>query len=318
MKLSISLRMGVIHIGINAANFPAEIDEKTLEKLTRTVTARMNSVLLGLAEQGELSQGDLAKAIGSNATALSNLLVKFERLSVRLLISRNVGRYRYYELSKEGWAYLAATGQSAVPKADSEPEGTDTAIFNEAKQALDELKQLCGEKWKRSFNKTMMKLVQGRSNAPAQQGEELIYQYLHCVELLIMRNRLSTLEDTMKELPDEILQDGVEEFMDYFQHFVPLLNYLDRGGDPTCVYLVVKAAFFNEDAVNDHIARIKWDYSGYIELRTQAQNLKQCVEGYSEEEIGRYFNILLPNQIPLSLYIARCICGGRQNPTGKL
>lgn len=306
-------------MGIDAAaNPPPKIDEKTLEKLTRTVTARMNSVLLGLAEHGELSQGDLAKAIGSNATALSNLLVKFERLSVKLLISRNVGRYRYYELSGEGWAYLAATGQSAVPKTDGEPEGTDAALFNEAKQALDELKQLCGEKWKRSFNKTMMKLVQGRSSAPAQQGEDLVYRYLRCVELLTMRNDVTTLKDTMEELPDEVLQDGVEEFMDYFQQFVPLLNHLDRGGDPTSVYLVAKAAFFNEDAANDHIAKIKWDSDGYSKLKVQAQNLKRCVEGYSEEEISRYFNILLPGQIPLSLYIARCICGGRQNPVCRL
>lgn len=293
------------------------IEDKTLEELVRAVTARMNSVLLGLAEHGELSQGDLAKAIGSNATALSNLLAKFERLSIKLLIVRNVGRYRYYKLSEEGEAYLAATGQLTVPKTDSEPEGRDAALFQEAKQVVDDLKRICGEKWKRSFNKTMMKLLQGKGNALPQQGEELVYRYLRCVELLTMRNGYAALNEALKELPDEVLRDDVEEFMDYFQHFIYLLNLLEQGRDPTGVYMLVKAAFLNEagKSKDQYIEEIGWDHSSYTKLRTQAQELKSCVSGYSEEEISRYFSVLLPNQIPLGLYIARCICGGRNQET---
>ncbi len=293
------------------------IDERTMEKLIRSVTARMNSVILGLAEHGELSQGDLAKAIGLTATALSNLLAKFERIDVKLLTMQNVGRYRYYRLSEEGLAYLEATGQMPPSKASGEQDSVDAALYNEAKQALEELKQICKEEWKGRFNKTVVTLILGMGNAQHQTGEEQVYRYLRCVERLIMRNSHTTLDEVLDELPDDTLRGDVEEFMEYFQNFAYILNTLEQGGDPTDAYMLIKAAFFNEvnRATNKYIEKIGWDSDSYTELMRQAQKLKSCVNGYSEEEISRYFNILLPDQKQLSLYIARCICGVRNDKT---
>lgn len=306
----------VICVGNEANAGPKKkpVDERTMEKIIRSVTARMNSVLLGLAEHGELSQGDLARAIGLNATALSNLLVKFERMDVKLLLMQSVGRYRYYRLSEEGRAYLEATGQT-VPETGGEPESADAALYDEAKRALEELKQVQKEKWKGCFNKTVVALIQGRGSARPQEGEDLVYRYLRCVERLVMRGSHTALDEVLDELSDDTLRDDVEEFMEYFQNFTYILSALEQCGDPTDVYLLVKAAFFNEVSRETelHIAKIGWDNDGYTKLRERAQTLKTCVNGYSEEEISRYFHILLPDQKPLSLYIARCICGAKGN-----
>ncbi len=293
------------------------VDERTMEKLIRSVTARMNSVILGLAEHGELSQGDLAKAIGLNATALSNLLAKFERIDVKLLTMQNVGRYRYYRLSEEGWTYLEATGQTPPSGTGREQDSVDAALYDEAKQALEELKKICKEKWTGRFNKTVVALTLGMGNAQHQTGEEQVYHYLRCVERLIMRNSYATLDEVLDELPDDTLRGDVKDFMEYFQNFAYILNTLEQGGDPTDVYMLIKAAFFNEvnRAINTHIEKIGWDIDSYTELMRQAQKLKSFVNGCSEEEISRYFNILLPGQKQLSLYIARCICGVRNDKT---
>lgn len=292
------------------------VDERTMEKIIRSVTARMNSVLLGLAEHGELSQGDLARAIGLNATALSNLLAKFERLEVKLLLMQSVGRYRYYRLSEAGRAYLEATGQT-VSETGGEPESADAALYDEAKGALEALKQVHKEKWKGCFNKTVVALIQGRGSAQPREGEDLVYRYLRCVERLVMRNSHTTLDEVLDELSDDTLRDDVEEFMECFQNFTYILSTLEQGGDPTDVYLLIKSAFINEANRETELyaARIGWDNDGYTKLRKRAQTLKTCVNGYSEEEISRYFQILLPDQKPLSLYIARCICGTKGNGT---
>lgn len=293
------------------------IDERTMEKLKRSVTARMNSVILGLAEHGELSQGDLAKAIGLNATALSNLLAKFERMDVKLLTMQNVGRYRYYRLSEEGLTYLKATGQMPPPGTDGEQDSVDAALYDDAKHALEELKQICREKWTGYFNKTVVALTLGIGNARHQTGEELVYRYLRCVERLSMRGSHTALDEVLDELPDDTLRGAVEEFMGYFQNFTYILNTLEQGGDPTDAYMLIKAAFFNElnRATNTHIEKIGWDSDSYTKLMRQAQEMKSLVNGRSEEEISRYFDILLPDQQQLSLYIARCICSVRNDKT---
>ncbi len=286
------------------------MDELAHEKITRFLAPKRRGAVFSTLSGGrELSQGDLAKAVDSTATALSNLLSKFEKFEYKLLEVENVGRYRYYKLSEVGRAYLEAVGGPAEAETGS---GEDRAIVQEAKEHLDAFKELYSDGWKTCFNGVMMRLIYGRGGELDEEGERLVSRYLRCVELLSLQSS-PILSKALEELGDDILRDDVEKFMENFEPFTAVLNTLMQGMEPLAVYMIVKAAFCTEEekAPEAYMEAIGWKGGRYDELRRTAEKLKVCVSGYGEEEIYRYFNRLLPDQGQLSLYIARCICGGR-------
>lgn len=89
-----------------------------------------------------------------------------------------------------------------------------------------------------------------------------------------------------------------------------LLNALEFDEKVFGAYMLVRGAFNGEEekAVETYIRTVGWNEGEYNKLETIARKIKECVSGYSEEEIYRYFCYLLPNQPQLSIYIARCIC----------
>lgn len=290
------------------------IDSLSCEKITRFLAPKRRwTVFNTLAVCEELSQGDLAKAVDSTATALSNLLSRFDKFEYKLLEVQNVGKYRYYKLSKCGRAYLETTSQVTGCEISSESKGEESLLLQEAESSIREFKELYSDKWKTCFNKVLMRLVNGRGIFLDEEGEKLMKRYLRCVELLSLEGNHLVLNSVLALIADDILRDDVEAFMEYFEPFIAVLNALECEEKVFEVYMLVKAAFCEdeEEAVETSIRAIEWNEGEYSKLKDRAQKLKECVSEYSERNICRYFSYLLPNQTQLSIYIARCICGVR-------
>lgn len=288
------------------------IDALSCEKITRFLAPqRRRTVFETLIAKEQLSQGDLAKAVGSTATALSNLLTRFDKFEYRLLEVQNVGKYRYYKLSECGRAYLEAIGQSTDCETESESKSVESSLFQEAESSIREFKELNEDKWKSNLNKALMRLVNGRGSFLDKKGEMLVKRYLRCVELLSWRGNHTVLNLVLALMSDDILRDDVEAFMEYFEPFIAVLKVLEcEDEENICrVYMLVKAAFSEgeEKTIESFIREIKWNNGEYNRLKDIALKLKECVSGYNEEEIYQYFSYLLPDQVQLSMYIARCI-----------
>lgn len=284
------------------------------EKITRFLgPKRRREVFDTLAVREEISQGDLAEAVNSTATALSNLLSRFDKFEYKLLESQSVGKYRYYKLSELGRAYLEAAVQNTDCEINGESNGTESILLQEAEESIEELKGLYDDKWESNFNKVLMRLVNGRGFSLDKEGEMLVKRYLGCVELLSLRGDHTMLSSVLALITNDILQDDIELFMNYFEPFIAVLNALEHENKIFEAYMLVQAAFCEseEKAIESYIQAIKWHAGGYNQLRDTAQKLRECVSGYSEEDIYRYFTYLLPNQVQLSIYIARCICNDR-------
>ncbi len=289
------------------------IDALSCEKITRFLAPQRRwTVFNTLAFREELSQGDLAKAVDSNATALANQLSKFDKFEYKLLESQSVGKYRYYKLSKLGRAYLKAIGRAASGEIEGESNGEESLLLQEAEVSIKELKELYDDKWKICFNKAVMRLVNGRGFFLDEKGETLVKRYLRCVELLSLEGNHAVLSSVLALMADDILRDDIEAFMGYFEPFIAVLNALKCEKKIFEVYMLVQAAFREgeEKTLESYIQAIEWNGNEYNKLKDIAQKLKKCVSGYSEEDIYRYFSYLLPDQAQLSIYIARCICSG--------
>lgn len=290
------------------------LDALSCEKITRFLAPpRRWTVFNTLAVREELSQGDLAKAVDSNATALANQLSRFDKFEYKLLESQNVGKYRYYKLSKLGKAYLKVIGQTTSGEIEGESSGEESLLLQDAEGSIKELKELYDDKWKSCFNKVVMRLVSGRGITLDEKGETLVKRYLRCVELLSLQGNHMVLNSVLTLISDDILRDDIEVFMEYFEPFITVLNALQCKRNILEAYMLVRAAFCEgeEKTLDSYIQAVEWNGSDYNKLKNIAQKLKKCVSEYSEEEVCRYFSYLLPDQEQLSIYIARCICGDR-------
>lgn len=286
------------------------LDALSCEKIARFLTPPKRGIVFRtLAAKEELSQGDLAKAVGSTATALSNLLSRFDKFEYKLLEVQNVGKYRYYKLSKYGRAYLEATGQIAGCEIESELKDKDALFLQEAESSIQGLKGLYSDKWKSCFNKALMRLVNGRGDFMEEEGELLVKRYLKCVELLSLEGKHVVLNSVLALLADDILRDDIEVFMEYFEPFIAIIKTIECEKKVFETYMLVKTAFCGnaETEIEDYLRAIEWNDGEYYKLKVVAQKLKECVSGYDEKEIYQYFSYLLPNQAQLSAYIARCI-----------
>lgn len=299
----------------NDVNFENnKIDDLSSEKITRFLDPPRRCIIFNtLAVREELSQGDLAKAVNSNATALANQLSKFDKFEYKLLESHNVGKYRYYKLSKLGKAYLKTIGRTSSSEFEGESNGEESLLLQEAEESIRELKELYDDKWKACFNKIVMRLVGGRGITLDEKGETLVKRYLRCVELLSLQGNHMILNSVLALISDDILQDDIEVFMEYFEPFIAVLNALERKKNIFEAYMLVRAAFCEgeEKSLESYLQAVEWSGSDFNKLKDKAQILKECVSEYSEEAVCRYFSYLLPDQEQLSIYIARCICGGR-------
>lgn len=292
------------------------LDALACEKITRFLAPkRRHDVFDALSVRGETSQGDLAKIVESTATALSNQLYKFEKFEYKLLEVQNVGKFRYYKLSKYGKAYLKAINQTADSEVENELNG-ESVYLQEARRSIHGFMELYADRWKALFNKVLMRLVNGRGIFLDEQGEMLVKQYLRCVELLSWEGNHDDINSVLKLVSDDILRDDIEQFMKYFEPFIAVLNVLKQNKNIYEIYMLVQAAFYEkedkEEKTIEKIAQvIGWNSGEYNKLKDRAHNLKECVSEYSEGDIYQYFTYLLPNQEQLCMYIARCICGAR-------
>lgn len=290
------------------------LDTLACEKITRfLVPQRRRDVFDALAATRELSQGDLAKIVSSTATALSNQLSKFDKFEYKLLETQNVGKFRYYRLSECGRAYLETICQNTDCETEYISKCEENILLQEAERSIQEFKELYVDKWKPFFNKVLVRLVNGRGNYLDEKGEMLVKRYLRCVELLSLEGNHEVLSLVLALMSDDILRDDVEEFMEYFEPFIAVLNVLECKEKVFEVYMLVQTAFCGGEEIrlDDYVHAVKWNSGEYNELKDIARKLKECVSGYSEGDIYRYFSYLLPDQAQLSMYIARCICSAR-------
>lgn len=95
-------------------------------KIERFLTKKRYTVLTELGRQGELTQKELANAIKSTATSLSNILLRFEECPYQLIQSRNGGKFRYYQLTDLGRAYWEA--REDINKEDEDSKANEMAL----------------------------------------------------------------------------------------------------------------------------------------------------------------------------------------------
>lgn len=273
-----------------------------------------------LSNGGPHSQKSLADAIGSSATALSNILFVFQSFEYQLLEFSNVGKYRFYKLSTIGEAYLKSKVDSSAIL-NSELNESKCQLISEANISFEEFKHFSPDNWEIIMSHLLEKRLYGREVRNYKQKsyleadnyekvEQALNRYLACVELAELKNDHTALDQILNLIQNQVLRGLIADIVDIFCQFVSVIRALDDDEKPIENYLIVKNAFStqNDKEVKKYTNSLGWSKEKFDSLRKTANNLKQNVAHMDEEEIYRYFLSILPGRISLCAYIARCIC----------
>lgn len=285
------------------------LNEKIFREISEfLLPLKRSSLVNALAEQGELSQGQLALKIDSSAASLANIITKFEQFDYKLLEAKSVGKYRLYSLSEIGAAYVRQTRETADWEDNSRTlEKEDKELLQKAEESIDrfELMQIGqDESWQTKFYEAMRRRTRGTGDKLDKESERLIDRYLECLERLTLRGSGEILGKAMEKLKNPILQERVVEYMDCFDPFLPILKRLQHGGAETFGLFEGLEAVFSEVAETACLQTAGLEERECTKLQGAVKKLKECMKKRSKKEIYQYFNTLLPDCGALSYSIA--------------
>lgn len=282
-------------------------DRENSEDLQNLLTKRQRDVLYALRRGGRLSQGELAGQIHAKPTALSNLLLKLDRFTPKLIQRDYEGKYCFYTLTEFGHQLIEQETEPTRPPATSllQDRG-DEVLFQTALESLRKLKQI-GDPAKR-FDDVLVVYVRGATVMPDPQSRRLVVQYLRSLELLSLHQNEVMFNQTLELLTERLDKLRVEEFMDYyFEPFSPVLRTLQEQGQELQISSILRSVF--TDRVNETtrnlVQAVGWSSEELQELEAAAVRIKACLKNCSLEEIYDYFTALLPDQELLSASLSQ-------------
>lgn len=280
------------------------------------IPKKRRAVIYQLKEHGELTQGELAAAIGSTVTSLYNIIKAFDALSYRLFEVERTGKYRRYKLSVLGWSYVAESEENNSQSTDCFVSDLETRrLIQEAKESIDIFKMKNSDKgWELCLDEALRRRIDVGEQLD-EKSELLVDQYLRCIELLAIRGDFDAHDQVLDMLTNAIHRERVERFMDQFEPFIAILQYLADGGKAIHICKILKSVFGvqPDSTVEPHIEAAGWKDDEYYKLKQIAPKLRNRIAGYSEDEIVQFFDRLLPGQGILSCYLAELL-HNRNNP----
>lgn len=282
-----------------------------LEALRGAMTKRRMEVLRELKENDQLSQGELAQRIHAKPTALSNLLLKFDAFSPKLIEKQYVGKFCYYSLTD--WGRRLVEEDPKPPPICIRPDGTaqekeDEFLFQTARTALEDLKQKYGEKWCVVFDDVLSYYSKRVKDIPDKAQRALVNRYLKSLELLRIHQNDKQGNQALKLLTEGVHMFRIMEFMDDL--FYPFIVVLKSLRDQELVYPVTSVLrhFFTGrqgQPKADYIQALGWSKSSLEELEEAVKRITVRLEGCGEREIYEYCTALLPEQEMLSRLISQ-------------
>lgn len=287
-----------------------------LETIRGAMTKRRMEVLRELKENGQLSQGELAQRIHAKPTALSNLLLKFDTFSPKLIEKNYVGKFCYYSLSDWGRRLVEEDPEPRlifIKEDSAAQEKEDEFLFQTARANLADMKQEYGEKWCLVFDDVLSYYLKTVRDVPNKKQRNLVNGYLKSLELLRIHQNDRQGNQTLKLLTESIHRYRVTEFMD--ELFYPFITVLRSLRDKELVYPATSVLqhFFTgcrDQPKADYIQDLGWSRNSLEELEKAVKRIVTRLKGCGEREIYEYCNALLPEQEMLSRLISQWLGNG--------
>lgn len=274
------------------------------------IAKKRRTIIYTLAENGAMTQGELATAIQSTVTSLCNIIKAFEKLDYPLFEVERVGKYRRYKLSALGWDYVNGSPINHAHKpVGSTLDITDQRILEDAEKSIENFKERNVDRdWQKNLDEALRRRVSS-GELLDDESEQFVDQYLRCIELLSIYDKQEAFAQALDLLTNDIHRSRISDFMERFEPFVPVLRHFKDGGNAfdMCMLLQFAFAMREESDAQAYITAVGWKGNEYVRLKKIIPSLVNYVRGFSEKDTAQYFSILLPDEGVLCSYLAKIL-----------
>ena len=280
-------------------------DEMTSE-IEGFLTKKRRTVLEVLYPDNKLNHGELAYAVNTSVTSLSNILYKFTYYKYTLLKGSPEGKYCYYSLTELGREYL-----KNYYKEKNEPTGKiiyceASKMMHEVQNSLIQLQNLYGDdEWQIVLEDALIARIECQKILK-DESEKIVDDFLYNVESILLydyENYIIQILDVLKI--NSILQRRLSKFIEKFELFIPLLVEMEKGFDVFRLFEFLDGMIFDkEEVIHKYIEELHWEN----ECSRLSEGIRYLADHARGKEMCELYDILnryLANKQAISAFMAR-------------
>lgn len=284
------------------------LTEEMLEEISLFITKKRRRVVDILYNNIKLPHGELAVLCDSSVTALSNMLLVFEKFKYKLIDRKNEGKYRYY--------YLTELGRLYVEKCRSEEDNLECEkfvqhevlrILQENRDCLTEFQRINPDDWEIRLDDALVARVNYQS-VPEEKSESLVDKFIRNTENLMLVDEF-VIDKVLKLLDcNIILRCRLVRFIEKFEPFQMLLKSVKYEENMLMVYELLQAIIEHYEIEDkEYIRQLGWTDSYVQELSYALEEFIGHLGQKSIEDVYSCLNRYLAGNHALCAFITNLI-----------
>lgn len=302
-------------MGLESAykNKAAKLGEVDIAEITAFLNRKKGEVFWTLEKQEGLSNKELAQAVDTTPTSLSNIILKFENFSYRLIEGKSCGRKKCYYLTELAWEYvylLEETGKDDE-KRTSIFQQEEWLLRQRFKEAFEELKKRHGEDWEYIIEDILLKRIFCLEDVGETEDKRLVNEIIFAIEMALEKEYDGNIDLCMKALSSSvILSKRIEEYLQCFYAFTPFYKLFQQEKEGSAVARVFKMMILNgeTDECEQEIQRLGLEKEQGHQLEMAIQQVKKYCHEQREELIYEKLQQLMPGRSQMNIFLASWIC----------
>lgn len=279
-----------------------QLSKEQIDEIKEFVVRKRERIMWVLWKESEITQGELAKKVDTTVTSLSNILFKFEKFKYKLLDCESRGIRRYYSLSDVGMRYMHyLRNDGKLDELNSAVALDGEQFLLEARNVIGYFKGKCDGDGEILMEDALLHLMYGIENDIKMQDIEMFLKYIYYMEKLLLMEDEVYIEKGMQLIHSDILRKRVDQFLEGFYMFLPVLQILEDKSSVLDIYTVFKQ-LTKGDIRNaaDIVTKRKWSFSC-----EKMSSFLLRYRGRSKEDIYRILYAYLPDKMELAAMITQ-------------
>lgn len=294
-------------------NTTTRLNKVDMAEITTFLNRKKGEVFWTLERQEGLSNKELAMAVDTTPTSLSNIILKFENFSYSLIKGKSSGRKRCYyltELAREYVCLLNETGKEDERKT-SIYQQEEWLLRQRFKEALEQIKTRHGEEWEAVIEDILIRRILCLEDVGEAEDKRLVNEIIFVIEMALEKEYDGSVDLCMKVLsPSVILSKRIEEYLQCFYAFTPFYKKFQQENEGNAVGRIFRTMILNGETnqYEQEIQRLGLEKKQGCQLEMAIHQIKKYCHEKNEELVYEKLQQLMPGRSQMNIFLASWIC----------
>lgn len=289
------------------------LNEVDIAEITAFLNRKKGEVFWTLEKQEGLSNKELAVAVDTTPTSLSNIILKFENFSYSLIEGKSRGRKRCYYLTELAREYVCLYNETGKEdeKRISVYQQEEWVLRQRFKEALEQLRMRHGEEWEAVVEDILVRRILCSEDIGEEEDKRLVNEIIFVIEMALEKEYDGSVDLYMKMLsPSIILSKRIEEYLECFYSFTPFYKKFQQEKEGNTVGKIFRMMILDErtNQYEQEIQKLGLETKQGYRLEKAIQQIKKYCHEQREELVYEKLQQFMPGRSQMNIFLASWIC----------